>query len=230
MIAAIILVRLDSKRFPHKALAKLGGVRLIESIIQTLLEDKFFIPIIATTNRLVDEPLVEVANFFNIDIFRGDLENISRRVIDCLKVHNIKYFARINGDSPFIRLDLLKEGAAILEKNNYDFVTNLYPRSFPYGMSVEIFKSDFFIESMDKISDPRYMENITSYFYDNISKFKYKNISMENGKNYQNIRLTVDTTDDLDLIQRMINLDKFIFKRDVEEIVSIYEKVNNKLK
>lgn len=227
MLATIILARLDSQRFPQKALeAKINGVGLLEHIINALSKDKFFVPILATTNRSVDDPLADLANKCGIKVFRGDLENIAKRVSDCLKFYDIKYFARINGDSPFVQLDLLKKGYDLVKKNDYDFVTNLYPRSFPYGVSVEIFKSDVFIENMEKNTNPHYLENITSFFYDNISEFKYGNISLGENINHQNIILTVDTREDLERIQKMIELDKDIFKKNIDEVITVYKKVN----
>lgn len=227
MLAAIILARLDSKRFPCKALeAKINGISLIEHVIKEFLKDDFFMPILATTTREVDDPLVEVAEKYNIKVFRGDLDNISKRVINCLKFYNLDCFARINGDSPFLRLDLLKQGYLMLKRENYDFVTNLYPRSFPYGVSVEIFKSDVFTENMEKQTDPRYLENITTYFYENIEKFKYGNILMDEGTNNQDVILTIDSREDLERIQRMIEADKNIFRKDIGEIILLYKKIN----
>jgi len=228
MVAAIILVRMDSKRFPNKAFSELGGIKLIEHSIHALKKDSFFRPIIATSERDVDKPLAELAKSNNIEVFRGSLEDVSKRVIDCLQCYNIKEFYRINGDSPFIRLNLLKQGYDLFKKQGYDFVTNLRPRTFPYGISLELFSSDVFIENMKKVNDPFYKENITSYFYDNIDRFKFGNISMNDGCNYSNIHLTVDTAEDLTSVQKMIDIDKCIFEKNIEEIVSVFNKVNFK--
>jgi spore coat polysaccharide biosynthesis protein SpsF len=226
MVAAVILVRMDSKRFPNKAFAELGGMKLIEHPIRALKKDGFFTPIIATTEREVDQPLVDLAQSNGIGVFRGSLEDVSKRVIDCLISKNVKEFYRINGDSPFLRLDLLKRGYDLFKEKNYDFVTNLYPRSFPYGVSLELFRADVFIENMNKVTDPFYKENITSYFYANIDRFKFGNISTDDGNNYSDIHLTVDTEKDLTRVQKMIDIDKFIFGKNIDEIVSIYNKVN----
>ena len=91
MQAAIILVRLDSSRFPQKALAKINDNMLIEHVAKSFSKDNVFTPIIATTNRTVDNPLVEIAKKNNIKIFRGEYENISKRVTDCIKEYNIEF-------------------------------------------------------------------------------------------------------------------------------------------
>jgi len=230
MIAAIILTRLDSKRFPEKALKKLGGIKLLEHPIRALIGGGIFQPIIATSSRKTDDPLENLAKKYEIPIFRGELENVSRRIIDCLKFYKISEFARINGDSPFVRIDLLEKGYNLLKENNYDFVTNLYPRTFPYGISVEIFNANFYIKKMMNITDPLDREHATSYFYKNINQFKYKNISMDNKQNNQDIRLTIDIPKDLEHIQAMINLDKNIFQRNINQIISTYKQINNSQK
>jgi spore coat polysaccharide biosynthesis protein SpsF len=227
MLTAIILVRLDSKRLPNKAFLKLGKVGLLERVVKRLASDKFFQPIIATTRRKVDDPLEDLAKKYGIKIFRGSLKNVSKRIIDCIKTFNVDFFARINGDSPFIQLHLLKRGYRLLKKGNYDFVTNISPRSFPYGMSVEIFQAGSFIKSMLKNKDPYYCEHVTPYFYDNKKKFKYKNILFKVGQKYTDVRLVVDTREDLDLLRKMIDSDENIFDQSIKNIVSVYRKIKS---
>jgi len=229
MTAAIILVRLDSKRFPEKALKKLGRIKLIEYPIRALLKGKVFQPIIATTSRKIDDPLADLAKKYNILIFRGELKNVSRRIINCLRLYNIATFARINGDSPFVQTDLLQQGYDLYKKNNYDFVTNLCPRTFPYGMSVEIFNAKFYIKNMLGAANKFDQEHVTSYFYKNNKKFKHHNIRMNQHQDNHDIRLTIDTPEDLRRIQAMINYDKKIFQKNISEIISVYKQTNNSI-
>src|SRR5687767_5176706 len=139
--AAIVLARLDSSRLPNKALHKINGKPLIEYCIAPLLDNPMFIPILATSDRHIDDPLESIARKNGIKVFRGSLENIAQRVEECIKYYNISAFARINGDSPFVRKELLEDGFSLMERDHLDLVTNLVPRSFPYGISLEIIRS-----------------------------------------------------------------------------------------
>jgi spore coat polysaccharide biosynthesis protein SpsF (cytidylyltransferase family) len=49
-------------------------------------------------------------------------------------------------------------------------LTNVFPRSFPIGMSVEIINSKFFLKKKIFIKDKISKEHITTYFYKNEKK------------------------------------------------------------
>ena len=45
---------------------------------------------------------------------------------------------RINGDSPLHHSELLSEAVRVYFSDNVEIVTNVFPRSYPIGMSVEL--------------------------------------------------------------------------------------------
>lgn len=229
---AIVLARMDSSRLPGKALKKIGEKTLIEHCIAKLKSDSLCQPILATSDRDIDYPLIEVAKKNGIEYFTGDLDNVANRVQECVRHFNLDYFARVNGDSPFLNFRLLRDSLDELVTGNYDFVTNLLPRSFPYGISLEIFATTAYLKGYNLFRGNKYYEeHITSYFYDNKANFNYKNIF--SGFNISEeelirIRLVVDTKEDYETIIRMYELDKNIFEADIESLCSIYKKVTKK--
>lgn len=207
MNGVIVLSRLDSSRLPGKALIKIHGKTLIEWCLESLKNESSYKIIIATTDREIDDPIVRIAQSNNVEYFRGDKDNVAKRVLDCARHYKLSAFARINGDSPFIRKDLILEAFNMIENSNYDFVTNLVPRHFPYGLSVEVFKTDVFEETLLKIDDDQHKEHVTTYFYQNIERFKPYLITYADGKtNDQHIRLVVDTKEDLSIIEKMLEI------------------------
>ena len=77
----------------------------------------------------------------------------------------------------------------------YDIVTNIFPRTYPRGQSVEIVSRTAF-ESIRDIPLSEYdKENVTSYFYENFSKYRIKNFS--NMQNLSKVNLCIDTPSDL---------------------------------
>jgi len=221
-IAGIILARMDSSRFPRKALTPVAGIPLLERCLRGVERSNSFIPVLATTARPVDDPLDNFAKNMGILCYRGDLENIYRRVCDCLRKYRIDIFARINGDSPFVQPDLLNDGLNLLEQQNCDFVTNLVPRRFPYGVSVEIFRSEFFLNAEKCLSTPEHREHISSYFYQNLADMSYSAIVAE--ANLSSVRLTIDTPDDLSFIERMQKKEPRLFTSSLSNVVELYQK------
>lgn len=203
MNAGLILARTDSNRLPNKALRSLGGKKLIQWSIDGIKALKGVTPIIVTSERKVDDPLIEIAQENNIHYFRGSLENIAKRVLDCVHHFEIEHFARINGDCPFLNLDLLQTAfAKINTTKDYDIVTNLLPRAFPYGMSIEILNSRFFANHYPSLI-PAFQEHFTSWFYHRHEQFNIYKMSYPDGNDHD-IRVVVDTPEDLESLNRFI--------------------------
>lgn len=222
-IAGIVIARMDSQRFPGKAVTSLGGVPLLERCLSGVLRSDFFTPILATTGRSIDQPLVDVAKRMGILYFRGDLDNVYQRVCECLKKYEVDIFARVNGDSPFFQADILDSGLRLLRRNDCDFVTNLVPRRFPYGVSAEIFRSDIFLRGEDMLLTKEHQEHITSYFYQNLKHVKYASIVGEG--DLSAVRLTIDTPEDLVFIERMLEQEPCLFDCSLSDVVSLYQKI-----
>jgi len=70
-IAAIIQARTSSTRLPKKVLMKINGISIIESILAQLSYSKLLTKkIIATTNDVSDNILIDIARSLQIDYFR----------------------------------------------------------------------------------------------------------------------------------------------------------------
>lgn len=227
MDGVIILARLDSSRFPNKAITQVGGKKLIQHCIDEVKKINDVKIILATTARKVDLPLLEIAEENNLSCFRGEVNNVAKRVLDCIEYYNLDTFARVNGDSPLIRSGLIMQGFKLLHENSYDLVTNLIPRKYPYGISVEVINGYTFKNIYSEISqNESYSEHITSIFYQQNNRFKIGSISYPNESDHSKIHLTVDTPEDKLTMDRLFKLDPKIAEKSVEEIVKLYQKVS----
>ena len=227
--AAIILSRIDSTRFPGKALTDINGLPLLGHCISALHPNKFYDVILATTDRSIDDPLAKISEDIGIKCFRGSTNNVAHRVIRCLDYFNIDQFARINGDSPFINKKLIEEGFKIMDNSSFDFLTNLIPRTFPYGMAVEIFNSKVFKKAYKNFNDKFYQEHITSWFYDNIDKFNPYFVQ-DPEINAPDVRLVIDTPEDKAIIERILKeLTSKPSETSILELIKIYKQIKNQL-
>lgn len=217
---AIIIARMDSSRFPGKTMAHLGGKPIIERCIEALKDSDEFITLLSTTGREVDRPLVDVAEHLGIEYFQGSLD-VSERIAGCIKKFGLQYFARVNGDSPFTRRELLSEGFRTIREKNLDFVTNLVPRAFPYGISVEIMKSEKFLSSLPDLNTGYYREHVTTYFYEHFGTLKTYCMPYAYGNDHD-VRLVVDTQSDIERIEKMLSASKNAFELSIPEIVKLY--------
>ena len=120
----------------------------------------------------------------------------------------VKYFIRISGDSPLIDKSIINKMIKILKESNnrYDLITNIFPRSFPKGQSVEIIKTSIIEKNIHKFNKID-KEHVTNYFYKNYRYFKIKNFSLK--KKHNKINLSVDTKQDLKRILNKFNKNEF---------------------
>ena len=96
-------------------------------------------------------------------------------------------------------------------KNKYDLITNVFPRTFPKGQSVELIRTSIIKKNIKKFNFLE-KEHVTKYFYCNSKKFRIKNF-IYNGKS-KYISLSVDTRIDLQKIYKKFtkkNLRTFLF-------------------
>ena len=205
-VGAIILCRLDSTRLPGKVLRTARGKPLLWYIISRCQELKTPADsiIVATSARKVDDPIADYCRQENVRVFRGSADDVADRIIKCSVANKLKCFIRVNADSPFLEPPLINHACDVATSSDYEIVTNLYPRTFPYGVSVELVRTDVFQSAYEQMSMPEHFEHPTLFFYQNIERFRYYNITRD-GDNLSKIRLTVDTEQDWQKFERVVN-------------------------
>jgi len=244
-IIPIILVRADSSRLPGKVYEEIGrGNRIVDLLIEqtttvsTKINNNFKDviverPVIATTSRAIDNRIYKEWNI-SCNIFRGATLPYDR-VRQFSELHPNSFIWRINGDSPVIFTDLVTAGIRALLKS-YDYIcngsilgiSNIITRTFPYGISLEIISTGFFIQTDSNLMSKDIREHIspaislnTSLFISLTSKSWFQNRQFSN-----DIHLTVDTKNDLAFFREMYGAFSSSFSAgfSVDDVINIYEK------
>lgn len=204
----IIQARSNSKRFKNKVLHLIYGIPIIQHVVNRIKRSKKTTKLIVSSSlKKSDNNLISYLKKNRIKFFRGDLENVAMRLYETAKTNKAKSFVRISGDSPLIDPKLVDRAIKISQKEKkYDIITNVFPRTFPQGQSVEVIKTSI-IKKYSKNFSKLDKEHVTKYFYDNSNKFLIKNFTF-NGKN-KIMKLSVDTKKDLKDILKKFNNKKF---------------------
>ena len=204
----IIQARTSSKRFKNKILYSFYGKPLIQHVIEKIKKSKKVKIVVSTSINKEDNKLVSFLIKNKIRYYRGPLNNVAKRLYDTAIFERENFFLRISGDSPLIDFRIINKIINIFENNkNFDLITNVFPRTFPSGQSVEIIKTSTlgknlkFFSKIDK-------EHVTRFFYRNSSKFRIKNFA--NKKNSSIKKLSIDTLSELKLILRNFTKKKFL--------------------
>ena len=205
---AVIQARTNSKRFKNKALYFVKGKSMIVHVYNKVKKSKLVKKIfVATSKNKSDDKLSLHLKQNKIKSFRGDLDNVARRLLSLAINKKAKYFIRISGDSPLIDYKIIDRACRLLlkSKSKYDLITNLFPRTYPKGQSVEIIRTSTLEQHIKYFSNDE-KEHVTKYFYNNSSKFKIRNFYFNGIK--KEIDQTVDTKKDLSLLMKKFK-DKF---------------------
>lgn len=217
-ITAIVFARCSSARLPGKVLFTVAGDTLLGIVINKLKTVGDIDIVVATSSDKTDDPIATWCNQNNVGVFRGALHDVSTRTVACLTEHPCEGFLRINADSPFLQPDLILNAIGKFSGNSHvDLVTNLIPRTFPYGIAVELVRSATFISAVPQF-DALDREHITRYFYTHADKFTIE--SIVNDKDLSAVRLVVDTPEDWEEITRMQRKDPLIFTYNLSQLIS----------
>ncbi len=205
----IIQSRSNSRRFKNKALHLIYGIPLIQHVVNRLRKSKEISKIIvASSFKKSDDQLISYLKKNKTKFFRGDLENVALRLYETANKNKAKYFVRISGDSPMIDPKLIDKAIKISKKiKKYDIITNVFPRTFPNGQSVEVIKTLTLKKNLKNFSKTD-KEHVTKFFYKNSKKFNIKNFVFN--KKIKKIKMSIDTKKDLKVILK--KFDKKDFK------------------
>jgi len=196
-VQALIQARMSSVRLPGKMLAPLKDLPVIDRVIAIAAG------VVGISNTIVvtstdpsDDPLEAYLSSSGVRVFRGDLENVFRRFVDCLTQYPCCNFFRICGDSPFLDGNLLREALRRMEQHPQDIITNVFPRTFPKGQSVELIDAECFLSIDQDALDDEQREHVTKVFYRQPGAYRIGVIRALNDMS-DHPGWCVDTADDL---------------------------------
>jgi spore coat polysaccharide biosynthesis protein SpsF (cytidylyltransferase family) len=197
---------MDSSRFPGKALADLGGISLAELIFSRIAQVRDLSSIVlSTTARPCDDALAESFESFGGSVFRCPSEwlcDLATRFVAAADSVQAEYALRVNGDSPFPSPKLISRGAGMLA-GLPDLVTNLSPRTYPYGVSVEWIRVGSLRQMLPRL-DARGREHFTTTFYRLSGQYRILSLpTLE--PSLVNMRLTIDEPCDLDRVRAVVS-------------------------
>jgi len=186
---------MSSSRLPGKVLRPVKGRPMLQYLLESLGHCRQGKVVAATSDEKSDEPIADFCRSFGTPCFRGPLEDVASRFAGAVRHFGFDCFVRISGDSPLLDYRLVDKGLELFSSGEYHLVTNILPRTFPKGQSVEVIDSACFLSSAGKFSGKSEAEHVTPYFYSHQEDFVIHNF--ESGGDYSSIRLSVDTEEDM---------------------------------
>ena len=206
-VVALIQARMKSTRLPGKILKKINNKTLIEILIERLKKSKGLDKIIiATSTDESNDILTDLISSLGVEVYRGSENDVLDRFYNALGNQSFDYVVRITSDCPLIDPVLIDKVIKHTVSNDVDYGSNcaINNEQFPDGQDIEIFKFKALKKAWEIAELPSEREHVTPYIRKNINKL-FSSIFYENEINLGHIRMTVDTQEDFDAINVLVN-------------------------
>jgi spore coat polysaccharide biosynthesis protein SpsF len=119
----------------------------------------------------------------------------------CLDSVSCSWFFRVCADSPLLEPSLFGTMLQYATRDDVDLISNVFPRTFPKGQSLEMVKTRTFQEVDAATLTPEQRQHVTRVFYDHSSDYRIVNVTSDDPALGQT-SVAVDTLDDLYALER----------------------------
>jgi len=190
-------VRLDSSRFPCKALSVLGGKPLVSRCMQTLSGVQ-----VDERVLLCDEASKPVLQGFaqacGWQCFAGSRDNVLERFVAGLKHFEIDVIVRATGDNPLVDAQSAQE---CLNRCVSDGADHVRTDGLPYGAGVEVVRSSALLAVHGANPDSFDREHVCPGVWKHPERFSCLVLPALIDVHYPELRVTVDTVEDYQVLR-----------------------------
>lgn len=221
MIGVLIQARMSSARLPGKVLRPLAGRPMLDWLLERLMHAQFVDRIVVTTSiDPSDDPVAEHCRQVDAAVYRGPLEDVASRVFHAARRHSLDAFVRISGDSPFLDQRLVDHAVELHRSQKAEVVTNVRPRSFPAGQSVELLTTDTVGRALGLMGGQADREHVTPAIYRHAHMFNI--VSFSAAADHSWVDLAVDTEAEAERAERLLaTMDRPHWLYDWEEMAAL---------
>jgi spore coat polysaccharide biosynthesis protein SpsF len=205
---AIIQARMTSTRLPGKILMEVAGKPMLVQQLDRLracrrLDDI----VIATTARPTDDPVVDLARQQGIASFRGDEDDVLSRYLGAARAAEAELVVRVTADCPLLDPEVTDRviARATDDADPCDYASNTLRRTFPRGLDTEALHRDV-LERVARLARSQPAREHVTYFVHQERPDLFERREVTDPTDHSDLRWTVDTPDDLDLIRRIFAL------------------------
>jgi len=179
---------------------------LIDHVIERLGSCRKVAEIILAIPNTKDNDVLEAyAEKGGLGCFRGSEDDVLARYYDAAKAFRVRHIVRVTADCPFVDPRIVDSLVDVFLNKKVDYAAVGVEGSFPRGLDAEIF--DF--ETLEKAHLEAHRnyerEHVTPYLYENAKFFEALFLEAVGKLRRPDLRLTVDTAEDLRLAREIFN-------------------------
>lgn len=205
-VVAVIQARMGSSRLPGKVMLPLAGGRVIDHVIDRAAAiagvDHV---VVATSTSPAERPLVaHLTERGGVTVVRGSELDCLARFILAIDAAEADAVVRITADCPL--LDPVVSGGVVARflqaAGGLDYASNVFERrTWPRGLDTEVVSATALRRAQAQATDAAHREHVTQFIWTQPDHFRAEGVHGE--RDLSSHRWTLDTPDDLALIQRI---------------------------
>jgi spore coat polysaccharide biosynthesis protein SpsF len=201
-IVAITQARFASTRLPGKVLLKIGNDTVLDVHLRRIKRAKLIDQVVvATTLEPEADEIVHIAQANSCAYSRGSLDDVLDRFYQACKEGHPDLVVRLTSDCPIIDPDYIDDLVRQFQKQKVDYASNSLRPTLPDGMDAEIFTFAALEEAWKLAKKKSEREHVTPYIRES---GRFQVLSVEYQPDLSNYRLTLDTSEDLALLQALV--------------------------
>jgi spore coat polysaccharide biosynthesis protein SpsF (cytidylyltransferase family) len=207
-ILAVTQARVGSSRLPAKVLKEINGVSILAMHIRRILKSTAITKlIVATTEESGSDTICEICKQEGVTYFQGSLNDVLDRYYQTVVNEQPDYVVRITSDCPLIDPVMIDNVVTNTVSACADYGSNGFVTVFPDGQDVEVFKFSALEKAWREATLESDREHVTPYIWRNSSLNGgnlFLSVNYTEDVNYGNVRMTLDESSDLEVIQALV--------------------------
>ncbi len=206
-IVAIIQARMGSTRLPGKVMREICDRAMVLHVIDRVKRVKKINAVcMACTDTSADDLLVSlVRRQSDVTIYGGSEHDVLDRYYQAAVMMEADVIIRITADCPLISPQVIEQvlDTYLSCADDVDYVSNTLERSFPHGLDCEIISMATLGLAHTEAREEPDREHVMPFLWRQPQRFRLKNVA--HSSDLSHYRWTVDTADDLKLVQKIYN-------------------------
>ena len=198
----IVQARQTSNRLKGKVLLPLGegGKTIVQHIYERLSKPSLIDKVVfAIPDTSENDELEVYLKKHNLEYYRGDEKNVLQRFIKGIELYHPESVIRATADNPLVDFEKVDDFIKTFEAKNVSYAQ--YVKT-PLGVALEIVKAEALVEAYQCATESFEREHVTPYIYMHPNRFNLYDYEYAT-EDLSHIRLTVDTPEDYQLMQRV---------------------------
>lgn len=203
-VVMIVQARMGSVRLPGKVLVDIQGQPMLARVVERgRRAETVDQVVVATTTDPADDPVVDLCERRKFTVVRGDAFDVLDRYYQAARALAADVIVRVTGDCPLLDPEVVDRTVrALLESDPpADLALNRFvdDRTYPVGLDAEVCTIAALERAWREADQPYQREHVMPFLYDPPGRFRV--IHVRNEEDYGDLRWTVDTAEDLELVR-----------------------------